>query len=119
MGPAAAVYSALMHCITKYALLLTCDMPLIHAALLSDLIENAKENSINLCKADERDYPFPGLYPITCTKSWKKLLDNGERSVLKICNQLNAVKVVFDHDMEAFMNVNTRSDFDKLIRINK
>lgn len=61
-GPLGGIYTALTHCESDHALILSCDSPLLRSETLKKWIESPG-NSIQVGQSGERVYPFPGIYP--------------------------------------------------------
>lgn len=110
IGPAGAVYTAMMSCNKPYMLLASCDMPCMTRSILTELADSATKDFITIAKVNDRIFPFPGFYPLSISIQWKMYIDEGERSVLSIIRKFDHNIISFDNSADLFLNVNSKDD---------
>ena len=121
--------SALLHCSTKYAAVLACDMPFVTGDVISRLVQD-----IRVLEAGEADVIIPSdkngwRQPLCaiyerdrCRVAIDAYLMTGERKIRDLISRL--LKHTIDHSNFAafenaenvFLNINTPADLDLAIR---
>lgn len=116
LGPLAGILAGLQHIETEYALVVPTDAPLIPDNLVSLLSEHLPKPLV-LCRDHDRLQPLFGLYHHSLAPSIQSFLGNGERKLMKWCEQ-HEPAIVTIRDKTAFTNLNTPHDlkeFEKKI----
>ena len=117
--------SALLHCSTKRAAVLACDMPFVTGEVLSRLVDD-----IQVLEAGEADVIIPSdkngrLQPLCaiyerdrCRAAIDAYLRTGERTIRDVVSTLrqhrieNANFADLENGETVFLNINTPADFD-------
>ena len=111
-GPVAGICSGLEASLTKYNLILSCDIPLINSEILQKLIDNVDDTSeVIQIEINRKTLPLIALYKKQCKNTFNKLLQNDERRLriaIKACKSKN---IVLKKENEMFTtNVNTQKE---------
>src|SRR5688572_22909552 len=117
--------SALLHCSTKYAAVLACDMPFVTGEVLSRLaddigvLEAGEADGIIPSDKNDRLQPFCAIYERDrCCAAVDRYLRTGERTIRGLVSTLRKHRVENSNfaDLEngenVFLNINTPADFD-------
>lgn len=109
-GPLGGIYTALSHCQTNQALILSCDSPLIQSKTLEKMIAQFN-GEILVGTLGDRVYPFPGIYPTSLlTQLQENLKDNRlkvQNFILNNPHRLIPWDQFSTHSELEFMNINT------------
>lgn len=110
-GPLAGIHSALKTTGDESILVLSCDMPNITSVELKRLIEKANESDAGLIyvSTPSREHPLCSVFKSTLLPKIITALENQELSVLDFCHSVEN-EIVFFHDDEPFLNLNTPDD---------
>jgi molybdopterin-guanine dinucleotide biosynthesis protein A len=114
-GPLGGIYTGLTAALTQRCLAVACDMPLLSAPLLRELLRRSPDCDVVM---PVLAYPEPmhAVYSRTCIDPIRERLDAGQ---LKITNFLGAVNVCYmrepecralDPELLSFLNTNTEAD---------
>lgn len=103
-GPLGGIYTALSHCRTDRALILSCDSPLIQSKTLEEMIAQFN-GEILVGSLGDRVYPFPGIYP---TSLLTQLKENLEANLLKV----QAFILNNPHKLISWDQISTQSELE-------
>ncbi len=116
-GPLGGLFTALQTTQTEHILLLSCDMPLVKAHAIQQLIYHDNEALIVHFSYGKGNFPFPGRYH---TKIKNDVLNNLKEEKLKmmlLLEQMNAQSIsIADNQLPHFANVNCQQDLEKIER---
>ncbi len=115
-GPLAGLYSGLSQSKTEDNLVVSCDVPLLNADLLQQLLD-ANEPSLDMVQfqSGEKTMPLIALYKKRILPSCWELLESGERRLRTFVDSLNTKTIVLDKMEEPYaMNINTEQDLNEL-----
>lgn len=115
-GPVAGIHSGLTHSETKMNLVLSCDIPLIDEAVISELIQgyDPKYDIIQF-EYNDNSIPLIGLYHRNCIDQCERLLQQGERRLHKLIATTNSKTIALPPHLGKFTeNVNDRLQLEKL-----
>lgn len=111
LGPLGGLYTAMSAFPHPAFLVLTCDMPLLTSAVLSELITlKRKSGELALFDAKGGLQPFPGIYPRTLIPRIRQNLLQGRRSLKELLGQSSIVTLSWKGEPDVFANVNTPAD---------
>jgi molybdopterin-guanine dinucleotide biosynthesis protein A len=124
-GPLGGLHAVLQSMPGEWALVVSCDQPLIRASLLQRLMSRGRDSDADviLARVDDRLHPMPGLYRKTCLPAVQLALDGGElalRDLLKglRVNELGGEELdSLDPEHASFLNVNTPKDLANVRRL--
>jgi molybdopterin-guanine dinucleotide biosynthesis protein A len=116
-GSLGGIYSAIYHATTTYCLVVACDMPFLHAAVLRYLVSQIADYDVVIPDVLGDLQPLHAIYSRACLPPIARRL---EADRLKIVGFLPDVRVrvvtaselqTFDPDLLAFQNLNTPEEF--------
>jgi len=115
-GPLGGIFSGLFYSETAINLVLSCDVPLIHEAVITELLKgNDPEKDIVQLQSQGKTMPLIALYKKQCIHPILSSLKSGERRLTKVVSQLNTKTIVLDASLEKFVtNINTPEDLKLL-----
>jgi molybdopterin-guanine dinucleotide biosynthesis protein A len=117
-GPLGGIYTGLDAAHADRCLAIACDMPLLSAPLLRELLRRSAACDV-VMPVIEFPEPLHAVYSRACLGPIREQLEAGQR---KITSFLGAVRVcyiredecrAFDPDLRSFMNTNTQDDLDR------
>ncbi len=121
-GPVGGIYSALSHTHSTHIFIVSCDMPCINPDAIEYLINHAHQAQIVLPVFNGRLEPLFGIYAKECLTRWKELMDQGQLKLQQMVTHFSLYKLVVDDveyfNEQTFLNLNTRMEFNKLIKQN-
>lgn len=115
-GPLAGLYTGLYHSETENNLVLSCDVPLINAGVLNELMEgfDAEKEVIQL-ESEGKKMPLIAMYKKQCMHHFKMRLDEGERRLQIAITELNTKTISVAPRLQGFVrNINTRRDLKEI-----
>ena len=114
-GPLGGIYTAMTIFQKTTFLVLTCDMPLMTASPLLDLISrHAQDQEITLFSVRHQWQPFPGVYsPAIIDRLRQQLLKNDLSMHALLKKSFKKKIIVWSNDPAEFSNVNQKEDLDK------
>lgn len=120
-GPLSGVHAALTLLHADAVLVLTCDMPLVTADLLSGLIGAWRPGDVAVvADLGFGVEPFPGIYDATLTRSMESFLKEDHLSLRHFLAAQRGVRVIPMGDRtKDFFNMNAPEDFAALQRQDK
>jgi molybdenum cofactor guanylyltransferase len=116
-GSLGGIYSAIYHATTTHCLVVACDMPFLHAAVLRYLVSQIADYDVVIPDVLGDLQPLHAIYSRACLSPIARRL---EADRLKIVGFLPDVRVrvvtadeiqTFDAELLAFQNLNTPEDF--------
>jgi len=117
-GPLAGFERALAHAKGDLVVTVPCDSPFLPMDLVTRLRDALRSNSADLAVARTGDQAHPvfslmkrGVHP-----SLREFLSSGQRKIDRWYGALSVVEVSFDHEPEAFLNINTLDELSGLER---
>jgi molybdopterin-guanine dinucleotide biosynthesis protein A len=115
-GPVAGICSGLEASSTKYNLILSCDIPLIHSEILLKLIEAIDATSqIIQIESNGKSMPLIALYKKETKDTFFKLLNEDERRLRIAVNACQVKNIILEDENALFtMNVNTQTDLKRV-----
>jgi molybdenum cofactor guanylyltransferase len=115
-GPLAGLYTGLAYSSHQVSCVLTCDMPLVDAALLRKLAAAWQEGDDGVCPQDfaGRMQPFPGIYCRSSRHLIRLLLDRGETAMHRLFDILDLRPLMLgERESESLLNMNTLADYEQ------
>ena len=112
-GPLAGIAAGLAASTSDLNVVVACDMPLIHAAVLQRMLTLVDDNDACVAMVDGHASALCGVYRSRVADVARALLDSGERRVMRLLDQIQTKRVdaaVFrdlDPDLETFISVDT------------
>lgn len=115
-GPLAGVYLGLKHAQHDYLLTVPCDSPFLPLNLAQCLKTALIENNVDIAvaKCDGNTYPVFCLCKKSTYTSLNDYLLQGGRKMSTWQKNLKYIEVDFNHDADAFVNLNTIEDLSAL-----
>jgi molybdopterin-guanine dinucleotide biosynthesis protein A len=120
-GPLAGFAAALAVLQSDLAVVVTCDAPLLNAALLRLLFDSLEGNDIAIGSTGQPQF-FPGVYRRCVGESAAKLLQKGVHRVGALL-ELHAVKMIdeadlrsVDPELNSYRDVDTPEEFEALVK---
>ena len=115
-GPVAGICSGLEASSTKYNLILSCDIPLIHSEILLKLIEAIDATSqIIQIESNGKSMPLIALYKKQVKGVFNDFLQADERRLRIAVNACNVKNIILEEENTLLtMNVNTQTDFKRV-----
>lgn len=108
-GPLAGMLAGLKAMNTQWGLFVPCDVPAFPANL-AQVFWQFKDGQEGLYARDlHREHPTLCLLNKSLIPALEKYLASGERKVMFLFNQINAMPITF-HEKNAFVNLNTPED---------
>jgi molybdopterin-guanine dinucleotide biosynthesis protein A len=120
-GPLGGVYTALTEFRTDAVLILTCDMPLVTAEVLTSLVAAWRPGDAAVVGASGSGLePFPGIYDTTLTQDIASLIREHDLGMRHFLFGRTGVRMIAVRGFEkTFFNMNTPEDFAALQQLNK
>jgi molybdenum cofactor guanylyltransferase len=112
-GPLGGILTALRHSNAEWNLIVACDMPNIDAALLSRLLDAAKQSSPDALlpvTPEGRPQPLCAVYRRTCLAPFEKAFSEGARKVAAALAAVRCLRPPMG-EVSQFQNVNTPEDW--------
>lgn len=121
-GAIGGIISALHHSLTDRVLILACDSPFVHPTLLKMMIQEFNNGQFQAVIPTVADYPqgVIAIYHRDCQPYFESAIQNDQRKLKSIFNQLNRVLYVdesywqtIDPQGQSFININTPDDLER------
>ena len=115
-GPLAGFERGLAHAKGDFLVTVPCDSPFLPTDLVSRL-RNALEKEgadLAVAKTGEQAHPVFCLMRRSVLPSLREFLGSGQRKIDRWYSSLKVVEVPFDHEADAFLNINTREELASL-----
>ena len=116
-GPLVGLYTGLSYSTHQVSCVLTCDMPLVDASLLRELVAFWQDDYDAVCPEDSegRLQPFPGIYCRSSRHFIRLLLDRGETTMRRLFDILVIRPLVLGKkESEVLANMNTLKDYEQV-----
>ena len=124
IGPAAAIYSALLQATSKYVFVVACDMPLVNPEHIESMKRVLQDNAFVpdalVPMNGEHIEPLYGFYSTGIAEKFLKEMENGNHKILNILKKCNTLYLEeeasrkFDKDLAIFTNINYAQDLEKI-----
>lgn len=116
VGPLAGIYTGLFYSKTKDNLILSCDIPLIKTAILSQLIDQTEEFvQVVQIESQNKTMPLIAFYKKESMRTCLNLIESGERRVRFFVDQLKSKTVKIDDITAKYVtNINTPEELKKI-----
>jgi molybdopterin-guanine dinucleotide biosynthesis protein A len=112
-GPVGGIYTALAHSSSDLVLILSCDVPMINAEVVSSLIDMASESPehITFLSDGKNDYPLIGVYPVRFRYSFQRATERGELKLRQLLESLPHQRIKINPpENSSLQNINTKLD---------
>lgn len=110
-GPIGGIYTGLVHTDSRKNLILSCDIPLVSAAFLTQLISKVATEDVLVPEHNGKTEPLCAVYDKRCMEVLKERIENGELKMMDALLQLNTVYFKMDSNewnaVHLFTNINT------------
>ncbi|NQY07121.1 MAG: molybdenum cofactor guanylyltransferase [Flavobacteriaceae bacterium] len=115
-GPLGGLYSGLLHSDADYAIVLSCDVPLITTELIKMLIQEYEElYDVVQFSVDNEAMPLVALYTKTCLENFKTCLEKGEYKLLDALSDLQVKTIPIHVELsKCLSNINSEEDLASL-----
>jgi molybdenum cofactor guanylyltransferase/molybdopterin-guanine dinucleotide biosynthesis protein MobB len=113
-GPLAGVLAALEQADADFVLTVPCDVPRLPADLVARLVAAAGDAEAVCVNDGARTHPVIALWRPSLAPRLRSYLESGERRVLGFLEQVRYVQADFSDQPEAFANLNTPDDLQRL-----
>ena len=116
-GPLAGLYTGLSYSDTETNLVLSCDIPLIKTLVLEQLLNPIHSNyDVVQLQSKNKTMPLIATYKKACEHKCLELLNDGERRLQEVANQLFTKTIIIDSSLELYVeNVNTINQLNHII----
>jgi molybdopterin-guanine dinucleotide biosynthesis protein A len=122
LGPIGGLYTAL-NLFKVPVFLLSCDMPMIQAKHLRNLLRCADQNYLVTAAVGQRGVePLFAIYQTACLPLIESSIKSGDYALYKIIKKAKAKFVEFKdskNNYDIFFNINTLSDYKKALYLKK
>jgi molybdopterin-guanine dinucleotide biosynthesis protein A len=110
-GPVGGILTALTHCESDLAVVLSCDVLKINTLALTELLDTARRNPdlITFLSDGVRDYPLIGVYPKSTRSAFELAIAEGELRLRQVVSALPHHRIVLQ-DAEPLQNVNSKAE---------
>lgn len=112
LGPLAGIHSGLIHSKTQWNLIVSCDTPFLPDDLVIRLQHSITTHCASYVFDGEKDHPTILLINRDIAEKIEQYLLNGDRKLLLFLNSINAVRVDFSDEKQAFININTPEELN-------
>ncbi len=115
-GPVGGLYAGLSASNSAYNIVLSCDVPFINSAILTNLVRAIHENfDVIQVQCEGRTHPLIAIYQKNCAPHFQKALLSGERRLRIALEGLRLKTIVLDPDWAPLVrNINTQNDYDTI-----
>ena len=122
-GPLAGVHTAMHHAQSKYVYLLACDMPVVNLEFIRYMKRRLMDSKADVCVCERDGHlePFNTFYSRDLLPEVAYRLETGNSSLFRFIHASDACIVSqqeaarFDKELQMFININTRSEFEKYL----
>lgn len=121
-GPLAGFHAGLKNCESPYLLVVPCDSPLLPNTLAEELMNTLIAEEMDLVYAATPGEVEPQTHPVFCLmkkdvlSSLEKFLAEGDRKIDRWFKNIKSCAVLF-HDEQAFANINTPEELEKIAKL--
>ncbi|PLX95436.1 MAG: hypothetical protein C0621_03725, partial [Desulfuromonas sp.] len=116
-GALAGVHAAVHHARNDKVFVVACDMPSLNPEVVSALCEHADEGDVVLPVGEDGAQPLHALYDKRCLPAMERVLDAGQRRIVRFFNAVTVVEVPaaslnhLDPQQCSFRNINTPEEY--------
>lgn len=114
-GPMSGLQAIFLHSPTPFALILTCDMPLITKLTLKSLIVHATSHDLACIFGNN---PFPGLYKTSLITDLNQAINASSYSITSLLGTLPNINRQFPVPSKVNFNMNEPTDYSALVKNN-
>lgn len=116
IGPMGGIYTALKQCTTDWFLILTCDMPLISAPIITQMLNAYDQGDVIGWNQGENGGPFPLLISKDVIQWIEKNIREKKYSVKQLFQWKKSYCLnISDEWSSCFVNINTLHDYKKIV----
>lgn len=115
-GPLGGIYTALLKITAPKAIILSCDIPFVSSAFLSDIIVQSENFDATIPVHDGKFEPLCSVYSKNCISAFKNALDKKIFKLTDAIALVNSKEIVLSATREIennFINLNTLQDLNK------
>ncbi|SNR16289.1 molybdenum cofactor guanylyltransferase [Tenacibaculum jejuense] len=115
-GPVAGIYSGLKAIKTEYAIILSCDIPLINSYVLNKLV-HAIDNEFDIIQFEYQDKATPliALYHKNCLSRFEHAINHKIHRLQSVVNTCNPKNILLsEKDAIYIRNINTIEDLKRI-----
>jgi iron complex transport system ATP-binding protein len=116
-GPIGGIATAFGRYRFDAALFLSCDMPLVSAELLKELVAEFQRDGQALFTTTDKGAGFPLIVPFSARKVVQAQIAKKQLSVQKFAESLGVRGFTYTRDSNALLNVNTPADYRRALEI--
>lgn len=115
-GPIGGIYTALVHSESEINLILSCDIPLISTALLSDLVTKHKSDfDVSVFSDNNKIHPLIGIYSKKIIPVLKKAIEDNDLKMMRLLDKVNHQLIKVDDELSSqFKNINSIAELNEL-----
>ena len=118
-SPISGVYTALNHSKTEWNMILSCDLPLLNSNILEKICKKADKDFDAIIPYVNNKHQYTcALYNKKCLPIIKSNIDSGFYSIHNAVKQVKSSDIIFENEI-AFLNMNTRKDYEKIKAVTK
>ncbi len=118
-SPISGVYTALNHSKTEWNMILSCDLPLLNSNILEKIWKKADKDFDAIIPYVNNKHQYTcALYNKKCLPIIKSNIDSGFYSIHNAVKQVKSSDIIFENEI-AFLNMNTRKDYEKIKAVTK
>jgi iron complex transport system ATP-binding protein len=116
-GPLGGIHTAFKRFPCQWGMFLSCDMPLVKAESLRELLRAAVEERKAVFMNDDGNCGFPFAMPRSDARMALRQIKAGERSIQGLCRELKALqRIPSIVERAELLNVNTAGDYREAVR---
>lgn len=116
-GSLGGIYSAIYHVTTPYCLVVACDMPFLHAAVMRYLVAQIADHDVVVPDVLDELQTLHAIYSKTCLQPIEQRLEANRLRIVGFFPDVRVRTVTaselqpYDPDLLAFQNLNTPEEF--------
>lgn len=115
-GPLGGIYTALNHAQTPLVAIMPCDMPLLCPKIYHNLYHSIINPRPIAAVFQQQIQPLVSIWSKQLLKELSYFLNDNQTHVHKVLRKLNFQKYHLATESMAFLNINTRKDYQMLLR---
>ncbi len=115
-GPLGGIYTSLLKISNPKAIILSCDIPFVSSAFLSEVIAQSEGYDVAVPVHGGKFEPLCSVYSKNCIDAFKTALDKKIFKLTDAIALVNAKQIILPSNNEIennFINLNTRQDLNK------
>jgi molybdopterin-guanine dinucleotide biosynthesis protein A len=119
-GPLGGVFTGLSISRTQYNFVVACDMPFLNPGLIRYMLDKREGFDVVVPRSGDGCEPLHAVYSKACLGPIRKHLEDGDLQVQSFYDEVSVAYIrqseieQFDPEGKAFMNINDRSDLQKV-----